>query len=95
NIIGAFSMLEAARAYWLELPTGKRQGFRFLHVSTDEVYGSLGKGDAPFTETHLYEPNSPYSASSRSSSGRSPMSPCTNTCRGSPRSAARLPRLPA
>ncbi len=66
NIVGAFSMLEAARAYWLGLPPGKREGFRFLHVSTDEVYGSLG-GDGLFVETTPYDPSSPYSASKAAS----------------------------
>ena len=66
NIIGTFSMLEAARAYWLELPPGKREGFRFLHVSTDEVYGSLG-GEGLFVETTPYDPSSPYSASKAAS----------------------------
>ena len=66
NIIGTFSMLEAARGYWLGLPPGKRDGFRFLHVSTDEVYGSLGD-DGLFTETTTYDPSSPYSASKAAS----------------------------
>jgi len=66
NIIGTFSMLEAARTYWLELPPGKREWFRFLHVSTDEVYGSLG-GDGLFVETTPYDPSSPYSASKAAS----------------------------
>ncbi len=66
NIIGTFSMLEAARAYWLELPPGKREGFRFLHVSTDEVYGSLG-AEGLFVETTPYDPSSPYSASKAAS----------------------------
>ena len=66
NIIGTFSMLEAARAYWLELPPGKREEFRFLHVSTDEVYGSLG-GEGLFVEMTPYDPSSPYSASKAAS----------------------------
>ncbi len=66
NIIGAFSMLEAARAYWLALPREKGDGFRFLHVSTDEVYGSLGT-DGLFVETTPYDPSSPYSASKAAS----------------------------
>jgi len=66
NIIGAFSMLEAARAYWLDLSREKRDGFRFLHVSTDEVYGSLGD-DGFFVETTPYDPSSPYSASKAAS----------------------------
>jgi dTDP-glucose 4,6-dehydratase len=62
NIVGTFSMLEAARAYWLSLPAPKREAFRFLHVSTDEVYGSLD-GEGRFVETTPYDPSSPYSAS--------------------------------
>jgi len=67
NVEGTFTLLEASRAYWSALDSEKRAAFRFLHVSTDEVYGSLGKGDAPFTEDHVYEPNSPYSASKAAS----------------------------
>jgi dTDP-glucose 4,6-dehydratase len=63
NINGTFSLLEAARAYWSALPASEQADFRFLHVSTDEVYGSLGPNDPPFTETTNYAPNSPYSAS--------------------------------
>jgi dTDP-glucose 4,6-dehydratase len=63
NIIGTFTLLEAARAYWQGLDATARAAFRFLHVSTDEVYGSLGTQDAAFAETHPYQPNSPYSAS--------------------------------
>jgi len=66
NIVGTFSMLEAARAYWLQLPLAKREAFRFLHVSTDEVYGSLGD-DGMFVETTPYDPSSPYSASKAAS----------------------------
>ena len=66
NIIGTFSMLEAARAYWLGLAGEKRERFRFLHVSTDEVYGSLGD-DGLFVETTPYDPSSPYSASKAAS----------------------------
>jgi dTDP-glucose 4,6-dehydratase len=62
NILGAFSMLEAARAYWQALPQPRRGAFRFLHVSTDEVYGSLGQSGA-FVEETRYDPSSPYSAS--------------------------------
>ncbi len=62
NIVGAFSILEAARAYWLGLSGGKRDAFRFLHVSTDEVYGSLSESGA-FVEETRYDPSSPYSAS--------------------------------
>ena len=67
NIVGTFRLLEAVRAYWGGLQGEAKQGFRFLHVSTDEVYGSLGKVDPAFTETHRYEPNSPYSASKAAS----------------------------
>jgi dTDP-glucose 4,6-dehydratase len=63
NVNGTFSLLEAARAYWSALESGARAAFRFLHVSTDEVYGSLGPGAAPFNEASAYAPNSPYSAS--------------------------------
>ena len=67
NVEGTFTLLEAVRAHWSTLEAGDKAAFRFHHVSTDEVYGSLGKADAPFTETHLYEPNSPYSASKAAS----------------------------
>ncbi|AVR88929.1 dTDP-glucose 4,6-dehydratase [Thauera aromatica] len=67
NVEGTFTLLEAARAYWSALPQGEREAFRFLHVSTDEVYGSLGPDDPAFTETKTYEPNSPYSASKAAS----------------------------
>jgi dTDP-glucose 4,6-dehydratase len=67
NIVGTFRLLEAVRAYWGELPELQKSAFRLLHVSTDEVYGSLGAGDAAFSETHRYEPNSPYSASKAAS----------------------------
>ena len=67
NIVGTFELLESARAYWGALDAGAKQAFRFLHVSTDEVYGSLGKGDPAFTELNRYEPNSPYSASKAAS----------------------------
>ena len=67
NINGTFSLLEAARAYWNELDAPQRAAFRFLHVSTDEVYGTLGPDDAPFSETTAYAPNSPYSASKAAS----------------------------
>ena len=67
NIVGTFHLLEAVRAYWGGLEGEARQAFRMLHVSTDEVYGSLAKDDAAFTETHRYEPNSPYSASKAAS----------------------------
>jgi dTDP-glucose 4,6-dehydratase len=63
NVVGTFNLLEAVRSYWLELGAEQRQAFRFLHVSTDEVYGTLGPNDAPFAESNPFEPNSPYSAS--------------------------------
>jgi dTDP-glucose 4,6-dehydratase len=63
NLIGTFNLLEATRNYWQGLEAGAKQTFRFLHVSTDEVYGSLQTGDPAFTETSVYQPNSPYSAS--------------------------------
>jgi dTDP-glucose 4,6-dehydratase len=67
NIEGTFQLLEAARAYHATLADEDRAAFRFLHVSTDEVYGSLAADAAPFTESHAYEPNSPYSASKAAS----------------------------
>jgi dTDP-glucose 4,6-dehydratase len=67
NIEGTFTLLEAARAYHATLAGEDRAAFRFLHVSTDEVYGSLTPDAAPFTENHPYEPNSPYSASKAAS----------------------------
>ena len=67
NVTGTFTLLEAARGYWMSLNESARTSFRFLHVSTDEVYGSLGPNDPPFAETHPYEPNSPYSASKAAS----------------------------
>ena len=67
NIVGTFNLLEAVRGFWGDLPATEKSAFRFLHVSTDEVYGSLAKGDPAFTETNRYEPNSPYSASKAAS----------------------------
>ncbi len=67
NVTGTFHLLTSARAYWNELPDDRKADFRFLHVSTDEVYGSLGPNDPPFTETNPYQPNSPYSASKAAS----------------------------
>jgi dTDP-glucose 4,6-dehydratase len=67
NVVGTFHLLQAVRAYWGDLPDADKAAFRFLHVSTDEVYGSLGEDDAPFSETHPYAPNSPYSASKAAS----------------------------
>jgi len=66
NVVGTFCLLEEARAYWMQLAAPERAAFRFLQVSTDEVYGSLGPGDPAFTEETPYAPNSPYSASKAS-----------------------------
>ncbi|AJE22093.1 dTDP-glucose 4,6-dehydratase [Azotobacter chroococcum] len=63
NVVGTFRLLEAARAYWNGLEAADKAAFRFLHVSTDEVYGTLGPNDPAFSETTPYAPNSPYSAS--------------------------------
>ncbi len=67
NVVGTFELLEAVRGYWGALEAGAKAAFRFLHVSTDEVYGSLGEGDPAFSETTAYAPNSPYSASKAAS----------------------------
>ena len=67
NVQGTFTLLEAARAHWSTLEGEAKSSFRFLHVSTDEVYGSLSKTDPAFRETDTYEPNSPYSASKAAS----------------------------
>lgn len=67
NVVGTYRLLECAREYWNGLNGAEKDAFRFLHVSTDEVYGTLGPDDAPFAETHRYEPNSPYSASKAAS----------------------------
>lgn len=67
NVVGTFELLECVRGYWMELEEAERGRFRFLHISTDEVYGSLEPGDAPFTEESRYQPNSPYSASKAAS----------------------------
>jgi dTDP-glucose 4,6-dehydratase len=67
NIVGTFRLLESVRGYWSALPEADKAAFRFLHVSTDEVYGSLAKDDPAFAETNRYEPNSPYSASKAAS----------------------------
>ena len=67
NVEGTFALLEAARAHWNGMGAAERASFRFHHVSTDEVYGSLEPGDAPFAETHPYDPSSPYSASKAAS----------------------------
>ncbi|MBU3621189.1 dTDP-glucose 4,6-dehydratase [Polynucleobacter sp. CS-Odin-A6] len=67
NIVGTFNLLECARKYWSDLDEFSKKAFRFHHVSTDEVYGSLSLTDPAFTETNTYEPNSPYSASKAAS----------------------------
>ena len=67
NINGTFHLLEEARAYWQELDEKDQAAFRFLHVSTDEVYGSLEADEPAFSETNMYQPNSPYSASKAAS----------------------------
>jgi len=67
NIVGTWNLLEEARAYWGALPAAERDAFRFLHVSTDEVYGTLGPADPAFTESTPYAPNSPYAASKAAS----------------------------
>jgi dTDP-glucose 4,6-dehydratase len=63
NVIGTFRLLEAVRQYWNSLPSAQQQAFRFLHVSTDEVYGTLSADEPAFAETHAFQPNSPYAAS--------------------------------
>ena len=67
NVVGTFHLLESVRAYWVGLTADQKENFRFLHVSTDEVYGTLGPKDSPFTENTPYAPNSPYSASKAAS----------------------------
>ncbi len=67
NIVGTYNLLESVRGYWNGLSEGEKAAFRLLHVSTDEVYGSLAKDDPAFAETNRYEPNSPYSASKAAS----------------------------
>ena len=67
NIVGTFHLLESVRAYYEKLGDGQKNKFRFLHVSTDEVYGTLDQNDPPFAETNPYEPNSPYAASKAAS----------------------------
>lgn len=67
NVLGTFRLLESVRGFWSALPAEQKGAFRFLHVSTDEVYGSLSKTDPAFTEENKYEPNSPYSASKAAS----------------------------
>jgi len=67
NIVGTYNLLESVRSYWNNLDETSKQAFRFLHISTDEVYGSLDKTDPAFSEANRYEPNSPYSASKAAS----------------------------
>jgi dTDP-glucose 4,6-dehydratase len=67
NVDGTFALLEEVRAYWTSLSADESRSFRFLHISTDEVFGSLGPNDSPFSETTAYAPNSPYSASKAAS----------------------------
>lgn len=67
NVLGTFNLLECAKQYWQKLSSEERDAFRFLHISTDEVYGTLNKDDNPFNEKNRYEPNSPYSASKAAS----------------------------
>ncbi len=67
NVVGTFHLIDTVRGWWNALPEPERSAFRFLHVSTDEVYGSLGPSDPPFTETTAFSPNSPYSASKAAS----------------------------
>jgi dTDP-glucose 4,6-dehydratase len=67
NVMGTFHLLESVRAYWQDLPAAEKEAFRILHISTDEVYGTLSPTDPPFSETKAYEPNSPYSASKAAS----------------------------
>lgn len=67
NVMGTFNLLECCRKYWETLSPKSKEDFRFLHVSTDEVFGSLGRAEPAFTEVHRYEPNSPYSASKAAS----------------------------
>ncbi len=67
NVVGTYTLLDAAREYWAGLPAGRKAAFRFHHISTDEVFGALDHGDPPFTETTPYDPRSPYSASKAAS----------------------------
>ena len=67
NVVGTYCLLDVALAYWRGLPADRKAAFRFHHISTDEVFGALGKGDPPFTETTPYDPRSPYSASKAAS----------------------------
>ena len=67
NVVGTYTLLDAAREYWAGLPADRKAAFRFHHVSTDEVFGALGPNDPPFTENTPYDPRSPYSASKAAS----------------------------
>src|ERR1035437_9191814 len=67
NVVGTYTLLDVAREYWAGLPAERRAAFRFHHISTDEVFGALGAGDPPFTETTPYDPRSPYAASKAAS----------------------------
>ncbi|CAH2600979.1 dTDP-glucose 4,6-dehydratase 2 [Rhodovastum atsumiense] len=67
NVVGTYTLLDVARAYWSSLPVARRDSFRFHHISTDEVFGALSPTDPPFTETTPYDPRSPYSASKAAS----------------------------
>lgn len=67
NVVGTFNLLESVRGYWSTVSVADQEAFRFLHVSTDEVYGTLSANDPPFKETNAYKPNSPYSASKAAS----------------------------
>jgi dTDP-glucose 4,6-dehydratase len=67
NVVGTFQLLEAVRGHWETLAPERREAFRFVHVSTDEVYGTLSPADPPFAETNAFAPNSPYSASKAAS----------------------------
>ena len=87
NVVGTFRLLEAVRHYWQALPSIEKEAFRFLHVSTDEVYGTLAPDAPAFTETHTTEPNSPYSASKAASDHLAPGTTPT-ACRCLPPTAA-------
>lgn len=67
NVVGTFNLLESTKSYWEKLPSSKQTSFKFIHISTDEVYGSLGPSDPAFNETTPYAPNSPYAASKAAS----------------------------
>ncbi|WP_227591257.1 GDP-mannose 4,6-dehydratase [Acinetobacter shaoyimingii] len=78
NIIGTFNLLEVSRCYWGNLPRHKQSKFRFLHISTDEVYGDASEVDQPFTEQSVYRPSSPYPAIIDTSKIRYGLSKCFN-----------------